>query len=146
MKTRLREFLREHQVLTLAVTGPYAAAVFYAVDDELNLYFVSDPGTRHAGAILADNRVAGTIHRDPQHWQEIRGVQWTGRCYRLEGLERTAGWALFLKRLELRAAAQLAPALAKVDLWKIVPEWMRLIDNTQGFGHKAEWHRDGTLK
>lgn len=144
MKARLLEFLRAHQVLTLAVSGPYAAAVYYAVDDELNLYFVSEPDTRHASAILTDNRVAGTIHRDRQHWKEIRGVQLTGRCYRLDSAERVTGWALLMKRAEWRNAAQLAPALAKVDLWKVVPDWMRLIDNSQGFGHKDEWCRPTT--
>ena len=141
LKLQLLTFLRAHQVLTLAVAGPYAAALFYAVDDELNLYVLTDPATRHGLALSRSDRVAGTIQRDRQRWQEIRGVQLTGRCERLTGAERAAGWALFLQRFALAGAAELAPALAKVELWKITPDWLRLIDNQQGFGHKAEWTR-----
>lgn len=137
LKSQLLEFLREHQVLTLAVDGPYAAALFYAADDELNLYVVTDPTTRHGTAMAG--RVAGTIQRDRQDWQEIRGVQLTGHCSQLTGAERATGWAIFLKRFALAGVAELAPAFAKAELWKITPDWLRLTDNRQGFGHKAEW-------
>ena len=139
LKQQLLAFLREHQVLTLAVDGPYAAAVFYAVDDDLNLYFVTDPKTRHGQAL--GGKVAGTIQRDRQSWKEIRGVQLTGHCRRLTGAAAVVGWALFLKRFALAGVAELAPAFAKVELWKITPDWLRLTDNRQGFGHKAEWTR-----
>ena len=143
-RQQLLEFLREHQVLTLAVAGPYAAAVFYAVDDELNLYFVTDPATRHGAALVQDARVAGTVQRDRQRRQEIRGVQLTGHCVRLTGTARVAGWAIFLKRFVWAAATDLAPAITKVELWKLQPDWLRLLDNRQGFGHKTEWTRPPT--
>jgi len=98
-------------VLTLAVDGPYAAALFYAADDELNLYVVTDPTTRHGTAMAG--RVAGTIQRDRQRWQEIRGVQFTGQCSQLTGAERAPGWTIFLKRFALAGVAELAPAFAK---------------------------------
>lgn len=138
---QLLAFLREHQVLTLAVAGPYAAAVFYAVDVELNLYFVTDPATRHGAALSRESGVAGTIQRDRQHWQNIRGVQLTGRCARLTGSGRQAGWGLYLNKFAFAGAPELAPAFAKTDLWKLTPDWIRLTDNGQGFGHKAEWTR-----
>ena len=139
LKPQLLAFLREHQVLTLAVNGPYAAALFYAVDDELNLYVVTDPATRHGAAM--EGCVAGTIQRDRQRWQKICGVQFTGQCARLTGTERVAGWAIFLNRFALAGAEELAPAFAKAELWKITPDWLCLTDNRQGFGHKAEWSR-----
>ena len=139
LKPQLLALLREHQVLTLAVAGPYAAAVYYAVDANLNLYFVTDPQTRHGGALLNDGRVAGTIQRDRQCRQEIRGIQLTGHCRRLTGAARVAGWTIFLKRFAWASAPDLAPSLAKVALWKLTPDWLRLIDNRRGFGHKAEW-------
>ena len=141
LKSQLLAFLREHQVLTLAVDGPYAAALFYAVDDELNFYVVTDPATRHGLAISQKGRVAGTIQRDRQRWQEIRGVQFTGQCVRLTGTQRVAGWALFMKRFALAGIDELAPVFAKVEIWKITPDWMCLTDNRQGFGHKDEWTR-----
>jgi len=140
-RLQLLEFLREHQVITLAVTGPYAAAVFYVVDAELNLYFVTDPRTRHGTALAKDGRVAGTVQRDRQQRQEIRGVQVTGRCRRLTGPAWVSGWALYLKKFAWAASPELLPAVAKIALWKLETDWLRLIDNRQGFGHKAEWTR-----
>lgn len=146
MREKLQEFLRRHQVMTLAVEGPYAAAVFYAVDRRLNLYFVTDPRTRHGAALLRNPQVAGTIQRDRQGWREAQGVQFTGRCERLSGLRRLAGWRHFVRRFEFAAGPELLPALAKVDLWKIEPDWIRLIDNGVRFGHKEEWTRQNTAR
>ena len=140
-RQQLLEFLREHQVLTLAVAGPYAAAVFYEVDDDLNLYFVTDPSTRHGMALTQDGRVAGTVQRDRQQQQEIRGVQLTGCCRRLTGPAWVTSWAQYLKKFAWAAAPELMPAVAKVAVWKLETDWLRLIDNRQGFGHKAEWTR-----
>ena len=140
-RQQLLEFLCEHQVITLAVAGPYAAAVFYVVDADLNLYFVTDPTTRHGTELTKDGRVAGTVQRDRQQRKEIRGVQLTGHCRRLTGRAWVTGWTLYLKKFAWAASPELMPAVAKVALWEIKPDWMRLIDNRQGFGHKEEWRR-----
>ena len=151
LQSQLLAYLREHQVLTLATSDadgqPYAASLFYAVDDDLNFYVVSDPTTRHGAAMLRDGRVAVTVHRDRQKWQDARGVQFTGRCHRLTGTARAAGWAVYMKRfaflqdVTLPGLGQLAAAPSKVDLWKIEPSWFRLVDNGQSFAHKEEWTR-----
>lgn len=111
------------------------------MDDDLDFYVVTDPATRQGLAMARAGRVAGTIQRDRQRWQEIRGVQFTGQCVQLTGAERVAGWALFLQQFALAGVAELAPAFAKIVLWKIMPDWVRLTDNRHGFGHKAEWTR-----
>ena len=153
-RDKILEYVRQHQVLTVAVSEtdgqPYAAALFYAVDDDLNFYVVSDPKTRHGAAMLADGRVAGTIHRDRQQWQAAQGVQFVGRCHRLSGTERVRGWAVFMTRfaflqdVKLKGIGSLGAALAKIDLWRIVPAWIRLIDNGISFAHKEEWVRPGS--
>jgi len=151
IQRKLLQFLRKHQVLTVAVTEtdghPYAAALFYAVDDDLSFYVVSDSTTRHGTAMLAVGVVAGTIQRDRQEWNELRGAQFIGKCARLEGVEYAKGWAVFLKRFVFLQAVKrdgvgaLASALAKMDLWRIEPSWIRLLDNRVGFAHKEEWRR-----
>ncbi len=144
---RLLEFLRAHQVLTLAVveaTGaPHAAALFYAVDEQLGLYVLSDPATRHGRAMLAGGLVAGTVQADDQHWRRIQGVQFHGRCRRLAGVERRDGWRIYCKKFPFLRAAGLVlrRELKKMELWRIEPDWMRLIDNRGGFGRKREFHR-----
>lgn len=142
-------YLRAHRVLTLAIAdagGPHAAAVFYAADDDLNLYFVSEPASRHGQALLAAGAVAGTVQDDRQEWHEITGVQFHGAARRLDGAERECGWELYTARFPflLTGDVVLTGALAKSALWKIEPTWMRLVDNRLGFGHKGEWRRPAT--
>ena len=149
MRKRLLNFLRNHQVVTVAAVEPdgtaHAAALFYAVDDELNLYVLTEPASCHGRAMARTGLVAGTIQRDRQEWQEIRGAQFRGRCRRLRGAARERGWNLFAARFPFvrnPAVAGLAQALGKMALWRIEPAWMRLIDNRRGFGHKEEWTRE----
>jgi len=145
LRERLLRFLREHQVLALAVTeadgSAHAAGLFYAVDDDLQFYVVTDPATRHGQAILANSSVAGTIQRDRQQWHEIQGVQFRGSCRQLTGAERTRGWEIYSARFPFlqQPNAMLTRELANTALWRIEPTWMRLIDNRAGFGHKEEW-------
>ncbi len=147
IRDRLLAFLREHKVLTLAVIDagghPHAAALFYVVDDELCFYVVTDPATRHGEAMLANHSVAGTVQLDRQEWHEIQGVQFRGRCRQLTGDERTRAWELYVARFPflLQGNVTLTGALAKTAMWCVEPEWMRLIDNRLGFGHKEEWTR-----
>ncbi len=146
-RERLLALLRQHQVVTVAVTEmggqPYAAALFYAVDEELRLYVVTDPATRHGQAMFAGGEVAGTIQLDQQQWQEIQGVQFRGRCQQLAGGERARAWELYAARFPFlqQSNAILTCELVQTALWCIEPTWMRLIDNRLGFGHKEEWRR-----
>jgi uncharacterized protein YhbP (UPF0306 family) len=145
MRERLLKFLREHQVLTLAVMeadgSPYAAALFYAVDEELRFHVVTDPATRHGKAMLANPSVAGTIQLDRQQWHEIRGVQFRGLCRQLGSEERVRAWEVYRTRFVFlqQPDTTLTRELANTALWRIDPTWIRLIDNRLGFGHKEEW-------
>ncbi len=143
---RLVAFLRQHRVLTLAVVEPqgtpYAAALFYALDHPpLRLYVLTGAHTRHGRALRHSARVAGTVQRDRQEWRSIQGVQFTGTCRPLEGEERDRAWRVYTARFTFlrRPPPALARALLRVELWSIEPDWVRLIDNRLGFGHKEEW-------
>jgi uncharacterized protein YhbP (UPF0306 family) len=94
-------------------------------------------------AMLARGVVAGTVQRDEQEWHEIQGVQFEGTCAQLDGAERLKGWGIYTARFPFVAAGNLvlSAALARTALWRIEPEWMRLIDNRLAFGHKEEWRR-----
>jgi len=147
IRERLLVFLRAHRVLTVAVCdgedAPHAAALFYAVDEKLRFYVVTDPSSQHGMAMLSRGIVAGTVHRDEQQWHEIQGVQFCGVCRQVEGSERSKAWALYTARFPFMASGNLVltGALARTAMWRIETEWMRLIDNRLGFGHKEEWQR-----
>jgi len=147
LRPRLLSFLRAHQVLTLAAVEearePVAAALFYAVDNQLRLYVVTDPQSRHGRAMLAGGVVAGTVQRDQQQWHEIQGIQFRGSCRQLDGAARKRGWGIYTARFPflLLENQVMTAALAKTALWRIEPDWVRLIDNRLGFGHREEWRR-----
>jgi uncharacterized protein YhbP (UPF0306 family) len=150
MKTtqrRILRFLHSHRVLIVAITGdhgqPHAAALFYAVDENLRLYVLTDPVTRHGRAMLLEGRVAGTVQRDRQDWRKIQGVQLHGRCWLLKSGARDRAWTQFVRRFPFlnHGNVKLRLALEKTALWAIEPDWMRLINNRLGFGHKQEWTR-----
>ncbi|WP_406209550.1 pyridoxamine 5'-phosphate oxidase [Streptomyces decoyicus] len=112
-----------------------------AAGDGPALYFVTATTTRHGRALAEPGaRVAFTAQRDGQEWSALTGLQGRGRCRVLAGGERAAGWRIYLERFPFVAASdRLRAALERTELWELRPDWLRLIDNGQGFGHKEEW-------
>jgi uncharacterized protein YhbP (UPF0306 family) len=49
------------QIATVSPGGPWIATVYYVLDNDLNLYWLSWPTRRHSQEIAADNRVAAAI-------------------------------------------------------------------------------------
>jgi uncharacterized protein YhbP (UPF0306 family) len=154
LRERIAAFLAAHTTLTLATVGPdgapAAAAVFYAHDDALNLYFLSEERTQHGQNLLANPAVAGAIQTDGQDWRAIRGVQVAGRAVPVTGGELAHAAAVYGRKYAFVAAlltgsggpGVLAGPLAKARFWVLRPAWCRLIDNTVKFGFKEEWRPD----
>ncbi|WP_199552240.1 pyridoxamine 5'-phosphate oxidase [Streptomyces sp. N35] len=139
--------LAGHSTLNLAYVddtgGPQVCAVFYALSDAGTLLFLSSPSTAHGTALSAQSptaHVAFTAQADQQTWTTISGVQGRGACRRVAegGLE--AARAAYLRAFPYVAEdPRLARAVGSAALWEIVPDWLRVIDNAKGFGHKEEW-------
>lgn len=150
LRARIAAFLGEHTTVTLATVGadgaPAAAAVFYAHDADLNLYFLSEERTQHGQNLLANPAVAGTIQADGQDWQAIRGLQLRGRATPVSGLALARAAAVYGAKFAFVAAllaggqgpGALAGPLARTRFWVLRPSWFRLIDNTVRFGFKEE--------
>ena len=146
MNDPFRAFLAAHNTLTLATIGPegqpHACALFYAAAPDFALYFLSESKTRHAQHIGDGAQVAATIETNNQDWKSIRGLQLHGWAQPCRGSDEQTARATYAVRFPFVAKAEtLAGPLAKASYYKITPDWMRLIDNTQGFGHKEEWAR-----
>ncbi|MFE7115755.1 pyridoxamine 5'-phosphate oxidase [Streptomyces sp. NPDC057654] len=136
-----------HTTMTLAYIdedGPQACAVLYARGGGAEapvLHFVTSTSTRHGRALDAPGaRAAFTAQRDGQEWTELTGMQGRGGCRRLAGAERADAWRTYTERFPFTVASErLRAAMEATDLWELRPDWLRLIDNAQGFGHKREW-------
>jgi uncharacterized protein YhbP (UPF0306 family) len=149
LETRIKNFLGDHTTLALATLAedgrPQAAPLFYAEMDDLSLIFISEQKARHSQNVARDDRVAATIYADGQPWQTIRGLQLEGICTPLSGAPaETARTAYLAKYPFILESKLLTGMLERVTFYKISPTWLRLIDNSQGFGHKEEWELKGT--
>lgn len=152
LRRRIAELLAAHTTMTLATIGPdgapQAAAVFYAHDDELNLYFLSEPTARHGRNVATEPRVAATIQADGQDWRQICGLQIEGTVALVEGAQELAhAIRVYSARFDflaglLAGTGEGPPALigplARSRFYVLRPSWIRLIDNRVRFGYKAE--------
>lgn len=147
----VRRLLETENTATLATSGaegPWAAAVFFASDGQLNLYFVSDQHTRHGRDLAACPKAAIAVYPACRVWTEVRGLQLTGRVEMLEGARRSRALELYLAKFEeVRALFErprdadeeaIASRLQAATLYRLRPDWIRLIDNDRGFGYKEE--------
>jgi uncharacterized protein YhbP (UPF0306 family) len=145
-RERILAFLAAHNTATLATERdgqPWANAIFYA-NDQFVLYFVSDPKTRHADHLQRNARVAATIQDDQREWRAIQGIQLEGTCEEIiNPIESARALAIYAAKYPfigdlIRAPKEIGSAMAKARWHKITPTWIRLIDNTRGFGFKEE--------
>ena len=130
---RFVRFLRRHHVLTLATVAegvPYCSNAFYCYDKERNLLvFTSDPATRHAQEMERNPRIAASVVLETKIVGRVQGLQLCGTAARADETARRA----YLKRFPYAA-------LAELTLWAIRPDYMKLTDNTLGFGKKLIWN------
>lgn len=130
---RFVRFLRRHHVLTLATVAegaPYCSNAFYCYDKERNLIvFTSDPATRHAQEMERNPRVAASVVLETKIVGRVQGLQLCGTAARADETAKR----IYLKRFPYAA-------LAELTLWAIEPDFMKLTDNTLGFGKKLIWN------
>jgi uncharacterized protein YhbP (UPF0306 family) len=142
---RVHDWLQGQSTLTLATISPEgvpaAADLYFAADADLQIYFISERGSRHAAHIGPGTRVAATVHGEAWGWQDIRGVQLEGDCRPVDSArERAAALALYGRKFTFLHT--FAAALPWHTLFVITPQWIRWLDNGAGFGHRREWARE----
>lgn len=59
----LLDYLKSQHALSLATYDgkPWTATVFYAIDNDFNLYFISEPTTKHSKAIKKSKFISCAI-------------------------------------------------------------------------------------
>lgn len=147
LRRQILAYLETHNTMTIASCHkdiPWAAAVFYA-SDEFDLYFFSNPRSRHGMNMATNNRVSAAIHEDYRDWREIRGIQLEGRAERLRSPKLLRhGWEIYRKKFPFvdeffRPGAlfeTVQTKLAGIRMYQVVPEALWYLDNSLGFGHR----------
>lgn len=88
VKQLIKDYLQEArlmQVATAKENQPWACTVYFAFDENLNLYWISLPSTRHSQEIMANEKVAGTIVLPHVPGQKPRGIQFEGTAQQAQG-------------------------------------------------------------
>lgn len=145
LKLSICRFLMRHSTLSLATCNgsqPWSTDLFYASDDSCQLYFVSGASTRHSQNIEGNPHVSVTISEQCTDWREITGLQLEGEASVVSKADRDGVIAMYLMKFPslktLHQASEIFALLWKSDFYRISPRWIRLIDNSKGFGHKDE--------
>jgi len=86
-KQKLLDFLKSQKFLVIASHDGelWISNVFYGIDDDFTIYFVSGEGERHSKQILESPNVAfSTVWYDDQDHTNRKGVQGVGQCFLAE--------------------------------------------------------------
>jgi uncharacterized protein YhbP (UPF0306 family) len=134
-------------LVTLATVGadgaPHAASVYFAADADaeggsLHLYFFSSAASQHGRDLAANPAAALTLSPVVEGWRDIYGMQMRGEAHPVPaGPQWEHAFQLYLARFPF--AARLKQVIARNTLYVFTPQWLRLVDNSRGFGFTEEW-------
>ena len=128
--------------MTLATTdlqgNLHAAPVYFVHDKNVHLYFFSDENSLHCQHIARNPKSAASIYPVCQGWRDIKGLQLRGETQLVVStVEWNTAWEKYQHKFPF--VRSMKAIVAQNKLYVFVPNWIRLADNSQGFGYKKEW-------
>ena len=140
-KEKISDFLSAESTLTLATLNGDAAVhacdLFFVHDTKLALYFISSEETNHTLNVAEQRMVAVTVHRSTWDWIDIVGIQIHGIAETVPAESVSLIWELY--RSKFKFADEFENEIASSIWYRIVPNWMRIIDNSVRFGYREEF-------
>jgi uncharacterized protein YhbP (UPF0306 family) len=138
--------LKNERTMVLAVhggDGPWVAPVYYLFAHP-GIYFFSSPRSKHIQALQDCRRAAGAIFVDGGRWQDIQGLQMSGRVEPVQGKMRRLNITTRYLTKFPPARQMLIPGTdpdggldARVGLFVFWPLEVHCTDNRQGFGRRV---------
>ncbi len=133
---RITKFLNTQTVAGIACLdekmNPYCFSCFYAFDEkEALLIFKSSNGSSHTDFLEQNPSVAGTVNPDKLNRLAIKGIQFRGV---MDG-EYDDASRIYHKRYPFALAM-------KGEIWTVRLTWIKMTDQSLGFGKKIEWERE----
>ncbi len=133
----VRKILEQNFLLSLSTYlrgSIWTSTVFYSYDKDLNIYFVSDPNTRHS-KMLGDNpNVSAAIYSTNFIWgTNIQGIQLQGNCIKLSAPQTLVHGFAYLQRFPIAQKVFSSPEMLLSEkmsarLFQIKPTLIQLYD------------------
>ncbi|NCP45678.1 MAG: hypothetical protein COW67_14270 [Flavobacteriales bacterium CG18_big_fil_WC_8_21_14_2_50_32_9] len=138
MNKIISAYLSKKKVLSFATSLnniPYSANCYYVFDNtNYVLLFLSDENTRHIKEAVENENVAGTITTDAKTIVQLQGVQFTGKFIIPDETQKEQFYKVYYNKFPF---AKAKPS----KIWGISLEYLKMTDNTLGFGTKHLWER-----
>lgn len=133
---KIIKFIGRHHVMTLSTISedgaPYCSNAFYAFDEGRGaLIFSANSETLHGEHMARDPRVAASIVLETKVVGKLQGLQILGEVSRGDEKDKRS----YIQAYPFAAAIPLS-------LWRMDMNFIKLTDNTLGFGKKLIWQRD----
>ncbi len=100
IKPLIKEVLEKGYLMSLATVdsgGVWVSDVIYVFDEDLNIYWMSDPEARHSQAVIKNPQVAGTITISAQGEDNL-GIQFEAVAEKIDGARYDLAVKHFVKR------------------------------------------------
>ncbi len=132
------KFIKKHHVMTISVHDAeeiWCSHCFYVYDTELNSFiFASEEDTRHVELMLKNNMISASIVLETKRIIKIKGVQMRGKVFKIKDNEFENLKANYFKRFPYAI-------LMNFSFWIFQPDYVKMTDNTFGFGKKLKWDK-----
>jgi len=145
IRTSVMRILAETKLCSIATVAQgnraHINTAFFAYSPNLELYFLSDPGSHHCRNLLANSSMAMTVFNSNQGWERPgRGIQLFGTGHRIQGRRADRAEATYSSRFpafarwlrgttpgEKRQAAR----LRSYALFRFMPNRVKILDETE---------------
>ncbi len=105
LKQLITDYLKEARLMQVATAKdnqPWVCNVYFAFNNDLNLYWISTPQRRHSQEIETNEKVAGTIVLPHILGQKVRGIQFQGVGRKAEGEEMQQAMDTYAARMGMK--------------------------------------------
>src|SRR6516165_2530113 len=136
IRKKILSMLSEHRLMTIATLRPdgwpQATTVGYA-NEGLTIYFVCGPDSQKAANLGRDDRVSLTIDHDTPQVTEITGLSMAAHA---QAVVDPAEPSKALHMLRLKYPLLPVPMPEDVQIFRVTPTVISVIDYSKGFGHR----------
>lgn len=113
----------------------WSASCYYVFDAQsMSLFFMTDAASRHGQLMLRNPQVAGTVSAQTKIVSQIQGIQFIGTVIEIENDRQQQARQFYCRRFPVALAA-------KLPVWRLDLQEVKMVNNTLGFGTKLHWLR-----